>query len=436
MKTNNIYKTLKQNERLINYLRFYKDIDRSELSRKLQLSMPTIYAATDHLKEYNIILKEKNAISLNRSYGILVGISVGSSLCKISFLNFDFSPFDTHAFSGHKAALYEKIRCMISDYELLDKCILSTEKSYIYFKTPETFSELKSILNCVFEYIQDCIESNILNILSIGISCTGIINSKTNTIMSAPNLNYLENLTLDTLIFPDKQLFFDANDIYVCLIQNSDASVIAEKVDLLLSDHIYKSAKNIVSLYLGVGTGAGLYLGQLYSGISGYSGEIGHLRAPVCESDEDIRKYQDAIQKNKLKHSCTCGMADCYDHKIRSFVFEKTAEDFCDMSSSEIREYLNQNPEKAKLLGKYLGNMVNTLTSLLNIELVIFTGKFHHSMDLLINHIDATRDESSLKLSRTDCKIISSRYGSQAPSIGAAIYAYQKKYDLEMSFEY
>ena len=60
MKTNNIYKTLKQNERLINYLRFYKDIDRSELSRKLQLSMPTIYAATDHLKEYNIILKEKN----------------------------------------------------------------------------------------------------------------------------------------------------------------------------------------------------------------------------------------------------------------------------------------------------------------------------------------------------------------------------------------
>ena len=436
MQTNDIYKILKQNEHLINYLRFYKDIDRSELSRRLQLSMPTVYTATDILNEHHIILKDKNAISLNKSYGILVGISIGSSLCKISFLNFDFSPLDTQAFSEHKTALYQKIYSIISDHDLLDKCIHSTEKNYIYLKTPGIFSELKAVLNSVFEYIQYCIENNILNVLSVGISCTGIINSKTKTIMSASNLSYLNNLTLDTLIFPDKQLFFSANNIYVDLIQNSDASVIAEKTDLLLSNHIYKSSKNIIALYLGMGVGAGLYLGQLYSGTSGYSGEIGHLCAPCCESPKDIQESHTDIQQQFIDSCCTCGMTDCYDYKIRSYVFRKSAKEFCDMSSIEIKNYLNDNPEKAQLLGKYLGHMVTTLTSLLNIDLVVFTGKFHESMDLLINHIDATRDESSLKLSRTDCKILSSTYGSQAPSIGAAIYAYQKKYDLEMSFEY
>lgn len=99
------------------------------------------------------------------------------------------------------------------------------------------------------------------------------------------------------------------------------------------------------------------------------------------------------------------------------------------MSAENIKEYLTNHLLKAELLGKHIGNMINILTNWLNIDLIIFTGKINKSMHLLLNHIDATRDKSPLKHGRIDCKISTSNLGSLAPSIGAAIYAYHKKYD-------
>ena len=55
-------------------------------------------------------------------------------------------------------------------------------------------------------------------------------------------------------------------------------------------------------------------------------------------------------------------------------------------------------------------------------------------MELLNNYIEIERDENPIIYSRTDCTTITSSYGSLAPSIGAAIYAYHTKYDLELSW--
>jgi len=434
---NDIKKIIRQNSDLLNLLRFYKELDKSELSRRMQISMPTVYNAIDELAKINFVKKEeKKFTSINSEFGSLVGISIGTSLCKISFLDLKFTLYSKERFSDHKKNLICKIEEYISDKELLYKCANDVNKNYIYFKTPKTFSELKAILNALFEYLRENVNNKSLNILSIGISCTGLVNNRTQTILDAYNLSYLNNLTLDALIFPGMQSFFDENDIYVCLVQNSNASVIAEKLYLYQEESLHKKKENIISLYLGVGTGSGVYLGKLYGGTSGFAGEVGHTRAPICESEDDIKYHQDLINKGVIDAECTCGCNDCYDYKIRSYVFEMTAAKFCDMSSDEIRRYLEANPVKARLFGKYLGNMINMLTSLLNVDLVIFTGKFYKSMDLLLNYIDAVRDESPLRYSRNDCKVCISTYGSLAPSIGAAIYSYHKKYDLELSWEY
>ena len=106
------------------------------------------------------------------------------------------------------------------------------------------------------------------------------------------------------------------------------------------------------------------------------------------------------------------------------------------MSADDIKKWLSENINEAQLLGKYLGNMVNTITSWLDVDLVIFTGKIYKSMDILMNYIDQVRDESPLKFNRNDCEILTSHYGSSSPAIGAAIYAYHKKYDLELSWNY
>lgn len=432
-----VKKVIRQNSHMLNLLRFYKEIDKTELSRRLQNSMPTIYNAIDELDKVGFVKKdEQKNITINCNFGTLVGISIGTSLCKVCFLDLDFKLFSVEKFSLHKKNLVNKIKKHIEDKELLYKCENDTSKNYIYFKTPRMFFELKEILNCIFEYLHENITNGTLNVLNIGISCTGLVNNKTQTILDAYNLSYLNNLTLDALIFPGMQNFFNSNDIHVCLVQNSNASVVAEKICLYQQNSVHKKKENIISLYLGVGTGGGVYLGKLYEGTSGFAGEVGHTKVPIFESENDSKCYQEMITNETIDAKCTCGCNDCYDYKIRSYVFEKTATEFCDMSSEEIRKYLEENPVKAKLFGRYLGNMVNTLTSLLNVDLIIFTGKFYKSMDLLLNYIDTVRDESPLRYSRNDCKIYTSIYGSLAPSIGAAIYSYHKKYELALSWEY
>ena len=431
-------KIIKQNAKLLDLLRFYKDIDKSELSRRLQVSLPTVYKSIDDLTTIGIINKSDSTFSINNNYGILVGISIGSSLCKVVFLNLDFQRFTSDKFDIHKKGLCKNIASHLSNTKLLQQCLEDCSRNYIYFDTPSCFSELKNILNDIFDYIQSCILNHEFHVLSIGISCTGI-NDRTQSIMSAHNLHYLDAKLLATLIFPDKQQFFQNYGIHLSLVQNSNASLIAEKVHLCLTNSNYQDKENIISLYFGKGWGAGFYFNKLYTGIHGYAGEIGHIKAPCYESNVDILEYN-----NRLAHPekydynvddcCTCGNNDCYDFKIRSYCFNCSAKDFQNFSSDEIRDYLASNPQKAQLLGKYLGNMINTLTNLLNVELIVFTGKIYKSMELLNNYIEIERDENPIIYSRTDCTTITSSYGSLAPSIGAAIYAYHTKYDLELSW--
>ena len=80
--------------------------------------------------------------------------------------------------------------------------------------------------------------------------------------------------------------------------------------------------------------------------------------------------------------------------------------------------------------------MINTLTNILNIDLIIFTGKFYKTMDSLYNSIVSVQDQNQLKFSRNDCTLLTSVYGSLAPSVGAALYAYHKKYNIELRWDY
>lgn len=433
---NNINKVLNQHGDFLNLLRFYKNIDKIEIGKRLGISMPTTYKTIDCLKKIDVLSGSDSSILLNNNYGTLIGISIGASLCKIIFLRFDFKLFDFNRFLKYKSKICENLSEILKNDELLYECMNKPEKNYIYFKTPKDFSVLKNTINSFFDCLKQWITDGSLNILSIGISCTGIINSNTQTVLDAYNLSYLSNRTIDSLIYPDKHIFFESQNIYITIIQNSNAAVIAEKVHLHQINSCYRNKKNIVTLYLGVGTGAGLYLGRLYEGTSGFTGEIGHIKAPIYETPEKKSMYDILRNKGEIDKLCTCGSDECYDYKIRSYVFQQTSKTFYDMSADDIKNFLIKHPENAELLGIYYGNMIITLIGLLNIDLVIFTGKIYKSMDLLLNYIDSVLDQSPLKFNRNDCKICTSEYGSMSSSIGAAIYAYHKKYNLELSWEY
>ena len=53
-----------------------------------------------------------------------------------------------------------------------------------------------------------------------------------------------------------------------------------------------------------------------------------------------------------------------------------TKESFSELNSAAIREYLTANPEKFEIFTYYIGKMANLLIDLLNLDLIVFTGKF------------------------------------------------------------
>lgn len=422
MENDKINKIIKQNHELFELLRVYKDIDKTELADRLKLSVPTIYKNIEDLNKYNLIIKD-NQLNINNDFGTFVGISIGSSLCKIVFLHFSLEIYTNEEFSDFKKMLVDAISKYIKDDNNFSVSMNSNE-NYIYFSTPTKFKEIKDILNSIFDSLIEFNCSKTFNLLGIGISSTGVVNEQEQMIHQAHNLPELENRTLLNLFTPSNKEYFIKNNVNVSLIQNSNASVICEKVALYQHKSQYMFKKNIVSIYLGVGLGAGfVFNGDFYSGTHGFVGEIGHMDAPCYEKLEDKVKI-------KTEDNCTCGKCSCYDYKIRTYIFEKSKSEFGKMNSSDIYNYLSNNPEKAKYLGKYLGSLVNMLSTLLNIDLVIIGGKLKKSMILLNNDIDSEKDDNPFKFNRIDCDVAEAYEGARSPSIGAAIYSYYKKYGI------
>ena len=471
-------KSLKLYSDVLNMYRFYPKIDRVEMTKRLNISGTTFYKAIDDLQSKGLLTqaatvstgrgKPESSYILASELFYMLGISIGASLCKIVFIGTNFQRMPAEKFSIHKTMLVERIKEILiknnAKTDELDECIMDTDRNYIFFATPkDSFRCLKQVINTVFDYCRELIENGNLNLFSIGISSTGMIDRDAQIIVRSHNLPYLEGIKIDGLIDPTNRDYFIEKKIQVSLVQNSDASVIAEIIDLYTSNSPFKGKTNIVTLYLGYGIGSGLYLdGKLFSGCHGFAGETGQLTAPIfieecahplsknIEPSDDPMTWHvrnvppgnDILSTWNHDKNCPYFSQDImsYDEKIRKYVFELDEEDkFKDWSSKSIYKFLNKNRKNTLLLGKYLGGMVNTITNLLNVELIIFTGKIYRSFDLIADDISQEQGNRGVKLGRTgrdDCALVKSKLGSLSPTIGAAIYSYHKKCDIPLSWNY
>ena len=421
-------KLINQNGMLIQTLRLYPELDKIKLANKIGVSSPTLYKALDELKKNEVILDNTK---LNPLFGTFIGISIGTTYCKVIFLHFDFSRYTVDEFSPFVDEIKESYGS-IKD----EKIFRDDKQNYLYIQTPESFSELKQFINTVFNCVKTFIEAGRLNILGIGISSTGTINEKEQAILQSHNLPYLDNRKIADLCYDDKLDFFKKNDITLYLIQNSNAAVIAEKYQL----YDYKENdgdndtilhNNMVALYLEYGVGVGFVLNnQLFAGKSGFAGEIGHIEIPISFQDE----FHELIKSTNfdMSSTCTCGSKYCIDHIIRSLAFSNTDQKFRIMTSNNIATHLSHCSENAKCLGFLLGYIANVLASILNISLVILTGKLYMSNEILSSYIEQKKDDNYLKFNRSDYEINFSKIGTLAPAIGAAIYSYHKKCDIDV----
>ena len=411
------YIILNENKMLLNILRCYPDIEKTALAREMGVSFPTLVKQLEVLKKNKILCDDSKNILNEMAFGAC-GISIGGAQCKITFTNI-----------ANRVISRENLNDLCERLHIFQQSFLRTESGdgdwgYRYFDTPENEIELKVRLNSLIEDVLKIdkasrIDENVYPILSIGIALTGSIDAEKQIVISSHNVGYLKNLKKEMLISPDLLQELKTQNIPILIDHNAKALAVCEKYSLYQSDNInheFCDKKNIVSLYLGSGIGSGLILdNRLVRGCRNLNGEIGHIEVP---------RYPQLQGKELKEKYCTCGASGCIENYIINDVFRMTRQEFKKLTSKQLVEkldslYPEDKRERLKILGYYIGWIIDLCVKFLNVGLIIFSGKITSLMDELWNYI--TPSSSNVDYGRLDCELIKSKYGALAPTIGASI---------------
>ena len=248
-------------------------------------------------------------------------------------------------------------------------------------------------------------------VVAIGISCGGPLDSRRGIVMSPPNLPGWDNVHIVDIM---SQRF----GIPAYLQNDANACALAE--------HRFGAGvgcDNMVFLTFGTGMGAGLILdGRLYSGITDTAGEIGHIRlapdGPVgygkagsfegfC-SGGGIAKLAAQMIKDSIKNGKT--VAFCPTVEQADSI---TAEDVG--KAAAVGDPLAT--EILKISGKYLGYGLSIIIDILNPERIIIGSIFARCRDILQPEAEKVIEEEALPIAARRCSIMT-------PGLGEAIGDY------------
>lgn len=228
---------------VLDSVRRKKETSRTNLSKELKLSLPTISRIIDSLigKDYILEIglgkstggKRPRKIRFNSEKEFVIGLALD-----INFIDI--------------------IICNLSGEEKYHIC-----ENFIKYKKPE------EIIDLIIEYIERIInESGIKRekINTVGIGIPGIIENETNFVKLCPTLQSLEGINLAGIL---------KNKIGMNVL-------IDNMLNMAIIGETWKGSANNIenAIFVGVNTGigAGLLLnGKLYKGFTGSAGEIGYM---------------------------------------------------------------------------------------------------------------------------------------------------------------
>lgn len=243
-------------------------------------------------------------------------------------------------------------------------------------------------------------------VLAIGISCGGPLDSKKGVVMSPPNLPGWDNI-------PIAEIINERFGIKTGLQNDADACALAE-----WKYGAGRGTLNMVFMTFGTGLGAGLVLnGQLYTGTNNNAGELGHIRlsdyGPVgygkagsfegfCSGGGMAQLAAMLLaEKNQMGIS-----VDWYNPEKQELITaQKIAEEA--LKGNELA--LHVFDISARQLGKGLSIIID----ILNPELIVIGGIYTRCKDLLEPRmLEIIRNEALPNASRV-CKVVISELNEQ-----------------------
>ncbi len=282
------------------------------------------------------------------------------------------------------------------DFKIHEKIVFATltERGY-----PEIINEFKKHTYTLFEKY----DKN--NLVKIGISCGGPLDSEKGIIYSPPNLPGWDSV-------PIVDIFKEEFNVDVEVQNDANACALAE---WMMGAGV--GTKNMIFLTFGTGMGAGLIInGQLYAGTNDLAGEVGHIRmaedGPVgfgkagsfegfC-SGGGIAQLAKSTISDKLQSGVTvdfCPSKDLMNDITAKAVFEAA------ISGDPVAQ------EIVNISAGYLGKGLAILIDILNPECIVIGSIYSRNEAYLKPHIEKILESEAIPAARKVCKILPAALG-------------------------
>jgi glucokinase len=248
-------------------------------------------------------------------------------------------------------------------------------------------------------------------IIGIGISAAGIIDSKAGVVTTSPNLPGWQDIPLREII----QREFG----WTTFLEN-DANSAA------LGEYYFGAARgidNFIYITISTGIGSGIFInGQLYRGVSGAAGEAGHMSIKV-----------DGPQ-------CNCGNIGCWEtlasgsalareavkqieQGARTAIWELAQGDLTQVTAEIVFQAAQQGDQLAQALisrlSYYLGMGLVNLVNIFNPELILIGGGVAEMGERLLQPAINLVKERAFSLSAEAVRIEKAQLGNDSGVLGA-----------------
>ncbi len=251
------------------------------------------------------------------------------------------------------------------------------------------------------------------NIGALGIAVPGLVNRQSDRVIASSDLpsSVRENLHAEVR---------DATGLRVELENDANAAAYGEyKIGAGRGSH------NLFYITIGDGIGGAIILdGQLWTGASGFAGEVGHITIDTEGSE------------------CQCGNTGCLETVASAPNIVRRANERLnrDSTSSLSKLALNKNFTAGDMArearegddfslmmiertGKYIGTGVASVINLLNIERIVLGGGVMQAGELILNPIIQEAKRRAFQPCFESTQIVVAALGSDAASIGVALLA-------------
>ncbi|NLJ67740.1 MAG: ROK family transcriptional regulator [Firmicutes bacterium] len=391
-------KDLKIQNRLLvrNLIRRFGPIARYEIAQETGLTPSTVTVITAELLEAGVIREAGHGESTGGRRPVLL----------------ELNPTAAHVFTvqlqrGEATAAMFGITC-------------NSLAEHTYHLDTDTPDEVVETIGLCFEQLVREADIDPDTVLWCGVACPGLVSSDRGVVERSSNLGWLK-VPLGEMI--GRRL----GGMPVHVENISNAAALAEK-----EYGLGRGYSDLVFVNLSVGVSAGILVnGEIYGGVQGYAGEIGHV------------SY---IPENGPR--CACGRRGCFEavcsaravlERIKAAVGE---EEFAQYGLSKdtvkLRELLNSPLVKSEAVqrvveetGHAVGILVANLVNLLNPRIIILGGELSAFGAPLLRKVEEEVKLRSLEELHKSSSIQLSNLRGAGPLLGAYALALEKVFSLE-----